>query len=165
MSGRGRLMTQSRVRRRGHTPGWPLLPFRGNSPQPRPTKCHNPLGTGGHMGPPLQKVLDLPPHPPQCAHWGTFPPRGRLSGRTMCAPTAETETDASPVAFCLLFRHGKRRSPPAGGETPLRKARSGAPSRRALQSVNRPLKCGEIPCNQNQKGRTSCENPKKFSHQ
>ena len=25
---------------------------------------------------------------------------------------------ASPVAFCLLFRHGKRRSPPAGGEIP-----------------------------------------------
>ena len=43
------------------------------------------------MGPPLQKVLDLPPHPPQCAHWGTFPPRGRLSGGTMCAPTAETD--------------------------------------------------------------------------
>ena len=21
-----------------------------------------------------------PPHPPQCAHWGTFPPRGRLGG-------------------------------------------------------------------------------------
>ena len=21
-----------------------------------------------------------PPHPPQCAHWGTFPPRGRLWG-------------------------------------------------------------------------------------
>ena len=43
------------------------------------------------MGPPLQKVLDLPPHPPQCAPWGTFPPRGRLSGGTMCAPTAETD--------------------------------------------------------------------------
>ena len=23
----------------------------------------------------------LPPHPPQCAHWGTFPSRGRLLGR------------------------------------------------------------------------------------
>ena len=28
---------------------------------------------------PTQKsVLSLPPHPPQCAHWGTFPPGGRL---------------------------------------------------------------------------------------
>src|SRR5699024_3728777 len=25
-------------------------------------------------------VLSLPPHPPQCAHWGTFPPGGRLVG-------------------------------------------------------------------------------------
>ena len=23
---------------------------------------------------------ESPPHPPQCAHWGTFPPRGRLWG-------------------------------------------------------------------------------------
>ena len=23
-------------------------------------------------------IQNLPPHPPQCAHWGTFPPRGRL---------------------------------------------------------------------------------------
>ena len=23
-------------------------------------------------------VTGSPPHPPQCAHWGTFPPRGRL---------------------------------------------------------------------------------------
>ena len=30
---------------------------------------------------PTQKsVLSLPPHPPQCAHWGTFPPGGRLAG-------------------------------------------------------------------------------------
>ena len=77
----------------------------------RPQAAKFPL----HLTNPIQ---NLPPHPPQCAHWGTFPPRGRLSGGTMCAPTAETETDASPVAFCLLFRHGKRRSPPAGGEIP-----------------------------------------------
>ena len=25
-------------------------------------------------------VSRSPPHPPQCAHWGTFPPRGRLWG-------------------------------------------------------------------------------------
>ena len=29
---------------------------------------------------PLRWVSRSPPHPPQCAHWGTFPPRGRLWG-------------------------------------------------------------------------------------
>ena len=37
-------------------------------------------GCGGHW--------DLSPHPPQCAHWGTFPSRGKLSGRASPAPTA-----------------------------------------------------------------------------
>ena len=32
------------------------------------------------------------------------------------AKRSRSPSDASPVAFCLLFRHGKRRSPPAGGE-------------------------------------------------
>ena len=36
------------------------------------------------------------------------------------AKRSRSPSAASPVAFCLLFRHGKRRSPPAGGETPLR---------------------------------------------
>ena len=31
---------------------------------------------------PPRWVSRLPPHPPQCAHWGTFPPRGRLWGET-----------------------------------------------------------------------------------
>ena len=29
---------------------------------------------------PQKEIRNLPPHPPQCAHWGTFPPRGRLKG-------------------------------------------------------------------------------------
>ena len=37
------------------------------------------------------------------------------------AKRSRSPSAASPVAFCLLFRHGKRRSPPAGGEIPLRK--------------------------------------------
>ena len=32
------------------------------------------------------------------------------------AKRSRSPSAASPVAFCLLFRHGKRRSPPAGGE-------------------------------------------------
>ena len=34
------------------------------------------------------------------------------------AKRSRSPSAASPVAFCLLFRHGKRRSPPAGGEIP-----------------------------------------------
>ena len=32
------------------------------------------------------------------------------------AKRSRSPSAASPVAFCLLFRHGKRRSPPAGSE-------------------------------------------------
>ena len=32
------------------------------------------------------------------------------------AKRSRSPSAASPVAFCLLFRHGKRRTPPAGGE-------------------------------------------------
>ena len=44
---------------------------------------------------------------------GTFPifKQGLGGAKRSRSPSA-----ASPVAFCLLFRHGKRRSPPAGGE-------------------------------------------------
>ena len=46
---------------------------------------------------------------------GTFPifKQGLGGAKRSRSPSA-----ASPVAFCLLFRHGKRRSPPAGGEIP-----------------------------------------------
>ena len=37
------------------------------------------------------------------------------------AKRSRSPSDASPVAFCLLCRHGQSRSPPAGGEIPLRK--------------------------------------------
>ena len=45
---------------------------------------------------------------------GTFPifKQGLGGAKRSRSPSA-----ASPVAFCLLFRHGKRRSPPAGGES------------------------------------------------
>ena len=37
-------------------------------------------------------LLQGHPHPPQCAHWGTFPLEGgRLSGRLIAAPTAPFE--------------------------------------------------------------------------
>ena len=37
------------------------------------------------------------------------------------AKRSRSPSDASPGAFCLLCRHGQSRSPPAGGEIPLRK--------------------------------------------
>ena len=46
------------------------------------------------------------------------------------AKRSRSPSDASPVAFCLLCRHGQSRSPPAGGEIPQREIvenRSGAP--------------------------------------
>ena len=46
------------------------------------------------------------------------------------AKRSRSPSDASPVAFCLLCRHGQSRSPPAGGEIPRREIgenRSGAP--------------------------------------
>ena len=44
-------------------------------------------GDGGEI-PPAEngRIRTLPPHPPQCAHWGTFPPGGRLSGVPVCRP-------------------------------------------------------------------------------
>ena len=39
-----------------------------------------------------------PPHPPQCAHWGTFPPRGRLWGWVRPFPTT-TPTPPSPPSW------------------------------------------------------------------
>ena len=33
-----------------------------------------------HLPPKGKAFWGEPPHPPQCAHWGTFPPRGRLLG-------------------------------------------------------------------------------------
>ena len=45
---------------------------------------------------PLRWVSRSPPHPPQCAHWGTFPPRGRLWG---------DEPDLETVFHKNAFQH------------------------------------------------------------
>ncbi len=56
--------------------------MRGRPGCPTGQKKHSVEATGG--SPPLFYKERLgtgsPPHPPQCAHWGTFPPRGRLWG-------------------------------------------------------------------------------------
>ena len=47
--------------------------------------------------------------------------------------STKCSSEPSPVAFCLLFRLGIRRSPTAGGEISLRKETTARPGGRALQ--------------------------------
>ena len=43
------------------------------------------------------RIRTLPPHPPQCAHWGTFPPRGKAFGRPHgAAPTEKGKAFGRP---------------------------------------------------------------------
>ena len=53
-----------------------------------------------------------------CLAQGVTPVNGGPGVRRLLARSAQLEP--SPVAFCLLCRHGQSRSPPAGGETTLR---------------------------------------------
>ena len=66
------------------------------------------------------------------------------------AKRSRSPSAASPVAFCLLFRHGKRRSPPAGGETTLRKEPSSSPMRASgptkKRSIIAPSSVTASPC-------------------
>ena len=69
-------------------------------------------------------LLQGHPHPPQCAHWGTFPLEGgRLGGRLIAAPTKWVET--CPLIRLAFARHlppkGKAFGRPQG--SPLRRIR------------------------------------------
>ena len=46
---------------------------------------------------PLRWVSRSPPHPPQCTHWGTFPPRGRLWGWEEPFPSEKPPPPARPA--------------------------------------------------------------------
>ena len=71
-------MTQSRVRRRGHTPGWPLLPFRGNSPSAPPYKVPQPTGNRRpHGAAPTKGPRPAPSSAPVCA-LGHLPLGGKV---------------------------------------------------------------------------------------
>ena len=49
-----------------------------------------------------KSVLPAHPHPPQCAHWGTFPLEGgRLGGRPGVPPLRRIQK------LSLLFRRGR----------------------------------------------------------
>ena len=68
-------------------------------------------------------TLSSPPHPPQCAHWGTFPPGGRLlRGSAPSSPPNEIKKKGGPTGR-PKGQKGKisgtpsppRPAPPAGG--------------------------------------------------
>ena len=73
---------------------------------------------------PSAPALRVHPHPPQCAHWGTFHLEGgRLGGRLIAAPTKWVET--CPLIRLAFARHlppkGKAFGRPQG--SPLRQIR------------------------------------------
>ena len=76
-------------------PLWsPLHGQDGASGRPRPTEVSRIFQVWGRGTPWAARrgvcIPRTPPHPPQCAHWGTFPlGGGRLGGRTLCAPAVE----------------------------------------------------------------------------
>ena len=74
MRGRPGCPTEQKKHSVGATAGSPLFYFYKER-----------LGTGS------------PPHPPQCAHWGTFPPRGRLWGWEELFPSAKPPLPARPA--------------------------------------------------------------------
>ena len=76
--------------RRGRMRGRPGCPT-GQEKKPVGATGSNPLFYKERLG------TESPPHPPQCAHWGTFPPRGRL-WVGMPLPVCET-TPLSPPSW------------------------------------------------------------------
>ena len=102
----------------------------GRTPPPACGRSPSPW-QGRFLGRRTLALFGGPPHPPQCAHWGTFPSRGRLcgclrsgggglgSGRPThiwrdCAVGGRPM--AAPTVGCL--RGGGRTPPPACGRSP-----------------------------------------------
>ena len=61
---------------------------------------------------------NLPPHPPQCAHWGTFPPGGRLrknkKGQVLTCPLkhrGETQFRTKFLCFLSFSKKGSYTGP------------------------------------------------------
>ena len=64
---------------------------------------------------PLRWVSRSPPHPPQCAHWGTFPPRGRLwVEKNPASQTSGPRKGRNKIqsVFCTDTRRAKNSSHP-----------------------------------------------------
>ena len=69
---------------------------------------------------PLRWVSRSPLHPPQCAHWGTFPPRGRLWAWEGPFPSARPPLPARPAGGRAVTGVGQMgRRPGRKKEDPL----------------------------------------------
>ena len=68
-------------------PGCPT----GQEKKPVGATGSNPLFYKERLG------TESPPHPPQCAHWGTFPPRGRLWTWECLFPSEKPPPPARPA--------------------------------------------------------------------
>ena len=78
-------------------------------------------------------VSRSPPHPPQCAHWGTFPPRGRLWAWEGPFPSARPPLPARPAGGRAVTGVGQMgRRPGRKKEDPRRvlQTRVGSPEGR-----------------------------------
>ena len=76
--------------RRGRMRGRPGCPT-GQEKKPVGATGSNPLFYKERLG------TESPPHPPQCAHWGTFPPRGRLWTWECLFPSEKPPPPARPA--------------------------------------------------------------------
>ena len=68
---------------------------------------------GRQWGRPCKRVQTLPPHPVQCAHWTTFPPRGRVMVRCMkgvqnLLPFPSGEDYVAPEALARQLRRSPK---------------------------------------------------------
>ena len=61
-------------------------------------------------------ALSSPPHPPQCAHWGTFPPKGKAYGRPKTARTEKNGGEAPTALVPQKFHKADLRGPSVSGE-------------------------------------------------
>ena len=85
--------------RRGRMRGRPGCPT-GQEKKPVGATGSNPLFYKERLG------TESPPHPPQCAHWGTFPPRGRLCA-VLPFPSAKPPLPARPAGGRAVTGVGK----------------------------------------------------------
>ena len=113
-----------------------IRPLRGHLPlKGKAALCCSGLNEGA------RRIIGTTPHPPQCAHWGTFPSRGRLcGGARLSFRSCLSYHKRRPFAFPWRGRwtpasHGSRRTDEVGcrpllrwnGSAAYRDATSSAP--------------------------------------
>ena len=105
--------------RRGRMRGRPGCPT-GQEKKPIGATGSNPLFYKERLG------TESPPHPPQCAHWGTFPPRGRLWTWECLFPSEKPSPPARPAGGRAVTGVGYR----AAGQAEKRRTLAGSPQTR-----------------------------------